>query len=241
MLGVDILFSRSNIRDMELEQWVHEFPEVFAQRHGDSEEEWYQQSYVYVVSETGRAPYKIGYVKYKLLTRMLEYRTLARRMFVHLLIGVSKAKYEGFQDRGRAAENFMHRELKDFRMNFDAYIGGRIVKEGGNASELFDKGITLTDIYDAADRMKDPDYPTSKYPRRFRDRLHTQFAYRFKKNRIVPFRGFETYHKRESKGKARSSGHMTLRHQDDLVQSLEGDVELWHGDNNRAWSVGKSR
>jgi hypothetical protein len=116
-----------------------------------------------------------------------------------------------------------------------------MVREGGNYSEVFDNGVTLTDIYDAADRMKEPEYAQRIYPKRFLERLHPQFAYRFKKNRVIPFRGFETYDKEQRKGKARRSGTMTLRHQDDLIQSLEGDVELWHGDNNRAWSVGRSR
>jgi len=232
---------------MEYAKYDTLFPKRYREDVGNLDQ-LQQQAFVYIVSATGRAPYKLGYVKYALKSRLAGYRTILRKYYVHMVIGFSDAKYEEFGDRARAGEWFLHQELGDHRLTFPQYAESSNTHtdqpdriEGGVYSELFAKGVTTTRIYKAVEQMLDPKYPYDTYPKYFHNpdqRLHPIFGYKILADKILPFRGIQTYAEKQSIPRPRKLSK--LRSSDLLKGTDKGDVELRKMDRGRSFSVSKA-
>jgi hypothetical protein len=243
---------------MELARWEYEFLKRYRADNithytpTDTElkELIKQDGMVYVISENNRAPYKIGYARSDIYKRFAQFRTFARKFYIHFVIGFFTGAFEELDsNHAKKGESFLHDEFVDYRMHFPKYdpLTDNVEDEGGGFSELFFKKgngerITLKQIESGIMRALDTEYTKQRSKnQRNKKRLHPRFGYRCLPQKLERLKQIDAYvvsaaaaDLEEVRAGQKDKG---LRSRGMLTRSIKGQVKAHIMDNSRFFSV----
>jgi len=206
-----------------------------------------QDGVVYVISENNRAPYKIGYAKSDIYKRFLQFRTFARKFYIHFVIGFFTGAMEELGGNfAKEGENFLQKEFRPYRMHFPKYniISDQVDDEGGAYSELFHKKsngerITLNQIEQGIMRALDSKY--TKEQSKFNKKLYPKYGYRCLSHKLERLKEIDEYVQvsaQEDLDELRAGQHKyNLKPKFKLTKSLKGHVKAHVMDNSKVFPV----